>query len=56
MIYAVVDGDMVVNTVVADPQYAEQQGWIAAHRDVCIGWSYIDGEFVDNRPKPEIGE
>lgn len=51
--YAVIEDGMVVNTVIADADYAASQGWISMPDAVEIGWSYIDGEFVDERPKPE---
>ena len=51
--YAVVEDGIVVNTVVADADYAASQGWLPMSDAVEIGWSYIDGEFIDERPKPE---
>lgn len=26
---------------------------LTAYPNVGIGWDYVDGEFVDNRPEPE---
>jgi hypothetical protein len=54
LIYAVVKDNMVVNTVIATPDYAASQGWVEAVADVDIGLDYINGQFVDNRPKPVI--
>ena len=54
--FAIVDNSKVVNVVVAEPDFAKSQGWIALPEGVGIDWDYIDGEFVDNRPKPETGE
>jgi hypothetical protein len=51
--YAVIDGAKVVNTVVAEPDYASVQGWVACPDGVCIGWGYVNSQFVDNRPVPE---
>lgn len=51
--YAVIENGNVVNTVEADAEYALQHGWVAAEKEVCIGWSYIDGNFIDKRPLEE---
>ena len=51
--YAVIENDKVVNAVVSDAEYAELQGWIILPDGVGIGWDYIDGAFVDNRPALE---
>lgn len=51
--FAIIEDGMVVNTVVADADYAASQGWIAMPDTVEIGWSYIDDEFVDERSQPE---
>ena len=58
-VYAVVADGVVTNTVVWDGE----SGWVppdgtvlvslADHPYVGIGWDYVDGEFVDNRPQPE---
>lgn len=53
MAYAIIENDIVVNAVVSEPEYAEQQGWVLLTGEAWIGWSYINGEFVDNRPIPE---
>lgn len=50
--YAVIENTLVVNIAVADPSYAQSQGWIAAPSGVTIGWSYIDGQFV--APVPPV--
>jgi hypothetical protein len=52
--YAVVENNLVVNTVVAEPDYALEQGWILLSENAGIGWSYENGNFVDHRPVPEI--
>jgi hypothetical protein len=52
--YAVIENSLVVNTTVSDAEFAQSQGWIACPDDVGIGWSYVNGQFVDNRPVPEV--
>jgi hypothetical protein len=52
--FAVIQDGKVVNTVVADTAYAAEQGWVELTGVVCIGWDYVDGQFVDNRPVPEV--
>jgi len=54
MEYAVIENNIVVNIVLADNEYASQQGWVPLSEGAGIGWSYVDGEFVDNRPPPEV--
>lgn len=49
--YAVIEDGKVVNTFIAEADYAESQGWVLLPDDAGIGWDYVDGEFVDNRPK-----
>jgi hypothetical protein len=49
--YAIIENGKVVNTVVAEADYAVQKGWV----ELTIGgvdWDYINGQFVDNRPRP----
>jgi len=49
--YAVIENGKVINTVVAEADYAQTQGWIELANG-GIGWDYVNGQFVDNRPKP----
>lgn len=56
MNYAIIENGKVVNTAVADEEYAAEQGWVLLTGSAGVGWDYIDGEFVDNRPQPETGE
>ena len=49
--YAVIENSKVVNTVIAEADYAEAQGWTACPEEAGIDWDYINGQFVDNRPK-----
>ena len=53
MSYAIIKNALVINSVEADADYAAEQGWVLLPEGAGIGWSYIDGEFVDNRPVPE---
>ena len=52
--FAIIENGKVVNTVVAEADYAAEQGWVASPDAVCIDWDYIDGQFADNRPVPEV--
>jgi hypothetical protein len=51
--YAIIENGKVVNTVIAESDYAAQQGWVALPENAGIGWDYVNGQFVDNRPAPE---
>jgi hypothetical protein len=51
--YAIIENGKVVNTVVADADYAQSQGWVALPNEAGIDWDYTNGQFVDNRPKTE---
>ena len=51
--YAIIENGKVVNTVVAEADYATTQGWVALTNG-GIDWDYINGQFVDNRPVPEV--
>lgn len=50
--YAIIENNLVVNSVVADEDYATEQGWALLPEGAGIGWSYVNGQFVDNRPVP----
>lgn len=52
--YAVIENGKVVNAVVAEADFAAEQGWVLLPEGAGIDWDYVDGEFVDNRPKPEM--
>jgi len=54
--YAIVENGKVVNTVLAEADFAAEQGWIACQEEVGIDWDYVDGQFVDNRPIPPAPE
>ena len=51
--YAIIENGLVVNSAEAEADYAAEQGWILLPEGAGIGWSYVDGKFVDNRPAPE---
>lgn len=54
--FAIIENGKVVNVVVAELDYATEQGWALIPENSLAGidWDYIDGQFVDNRPSPEI--
>jgi hypothetical protein len=52
--FAIIQDGKVVNAVLADTAYAAEQGWIALPDGAGIGWDYVNGQFVDNRPVPEV--
>lgn len=53
--YAIIKDQVVVNVAVAEPQYAQEQGWIELTGDAGIGWRYIDGQFLPP-PPPDYSE
>jgi hypothetical protein len=52
--FAVIQDGKVINAVVADEAYAAEQGWVALTGNAGIDWDYVNGEFIDNRPVPEV--
>jgi hypothetical protein len=58
MKYAHIKNNKVVNIVIWDGQselsYADEL--VPLIENVGIDWDYIDGQFVDNRPKTEGSE
>ena len=48
--FAIIENGKVINVVVADLDYATEQGWVSLPENAGIGWDYINGQFVDNRP------
>ena len=52
--FAVIENGKVINAVVAEADYAAEQGWVALPDNAGIDWDYINGQFVDNRPVPEV--
>lgn len=53
--YAIIKDQIVVNAAVAEPQYAQEQGWVELTGDAGIGWRYIDGQFLPP-PPPDYSE
>ena len=47
--YAIIENGKVINTVVAEADYAATKGW-GELTNGGIGWDYVNGQFVDNRP------
>lgn len=50
--YAIIENTVVVNTAVAEPEYAQKQGWVLLPEGFGIGDFYIDGQFV-KAPQPQ---
>lgn len=50
--YAIIKNEKVVNAVVAEADYAATQGWVELTSG-GVGWDYVNGQFIDNRPLPE---
>ena len=50
MRYAIVENGKVVNVVLSDADYAEQQGWVACPDEVSIGWTYDGSSFAFGLP------
>jgi hypothetical protein len=49
----IIENGIVVNTIVVD-SLDFMPGLIEAPAGTGIGWSYVNGQFVDNRPQPEV--
>jgi hypothetical protein len=49
----IIENGVVVNTIVVD-SLDFMAGLVEAPEGTGIGWSYVDGQFVDNRPQPEV--
>jgi hypothetical protein len=50
MKHAVIKDGKVINIVVADPEFAANQGWIECPEEAGIDWDYDGTSFIDNRP------
>jgi len=48
--YAIIQNGKVINIVIANVDYATKNGWVELLGDAGIGWDYINGQFIDNRP------
>jgi hypothetical protein len=58
MTYAIIESGVVVNAVLAEPDYAASQGWIELPAGAGIGWAY-DGEaftppVIPPKPPEEV--
>ena len=57
-VFAVIEAGIVVNVVIWDGEtewpHEGEAVLIPESSSAGIGWDYIDGEFVDNRPKSEL--
>jgi hypothetical protein len=51
--YAIIENGKVVNTVVAEADYATTQGWVVLTNG-GVDWDYTNGQFIDNRPVPVV--
>jgi hypothetical protein len=51
MRHAIVQGGIVVNVVLAEPEFAAEQGWVLAPDEVSTGWLYDGSTFS---PPPPI--
>jgi hypothetical protein len=51
--YAVIENDKVVNMCVASHEDVKPSNWVLCENG-GIDWDYINGQFVDNRPVPEM--
>jgi hypothetical protein len=49
--YAVIENGKVVNMCVASTEDIKPNNWVLCDYG-GIDWDYIDGQFVDNRPRP----
>lgn len=49
MRYAIIEGNQVVNVVLAEPEYAAEHGWVPVVPEYGIGSEYVNGQFL---PKP----
>jgi hypothetical protein len=45
MRYAIIENGLVTNVVLADAEFAAEQGWIICP-DAGPGWTYADGVFT----------
>lgn len=49
MRYAIIEDNKVINIALAEPDFAQEQGWIEATSETEIGGLYENGQFL---PKP----
>jgi hypothetical protein len=51
--YAVIENNKVVNICIAEPSDTKPDNWVLCESG-GIGWDYTHGQFIDNRPVPEV--
>lgn len=51
--YAVIENEKVVNLCIAEPSDIKPDNWVLCESG-DIGWDYTNGQFIDNRPVPEV--
>lgn len=54
MTYAVMEGDVIANLVIATPEYALTKGWIPAPEGAAIGWYREGDRWID--PNPTVAD
>lgn len=47
MRFAIVNDGIVVNTAEAEQQFGNSVGWIECTANVGIGWTYVNGVFIE---------
>lgn len=47
--YAIIEGELVTNVVVADAELATQNGWVECPQ-AGPGWKYANGQFTEPDP------
>ena len=52
MRYAIIESGVVTNAVLAEPDYAASQGWVALPDGAGIGWLYDGANFTAPPPAP----
>lgn len=52
--YAVIEDGVVVNAVLAEEDFAAEQGWTELPDGVGPTWLYVDGVFLPPPPKEEV--
>jgi len=51
--YAVIENGKVVNLCIAELSDTKPDNWVLCESG-GIGWDYANGQFIDNRPTPEM--
>jgi len=49
--YAVIENGKVVNVCLATAEDVKPSNWVLCEKG-GIDWDYVNGQFIDNRPKP----